>query len=85
MAWICTDTFSWVLLCTEQTKDFVDGRQANQWLKMHRKRCDKCRSAKAVPVSGYNISRNVNSPADEVRLKQDEMQELQRIISTMKV
>jgi hypothetical protein len=84
MTWVCTDTFSFALLCTEQTKDFVDERQANQWLKMHRKRCDKCRNAKAVDVSGYNISRNVNSPADEVRLKRDEIEEMKRIIGTMK-
>ena len=81
--WVYTDSFSYTLPCTQQTREFVDEKQSIQWMKMHRKRCDKCRGARVVDAPGYDIIRNVSSSSDELLLQQDKKQQLQHLITLL--
>jgi len=81
--WVYTNTFSWTLPCTQQTKEFVDEKQSKQWLKMHCKRCEKCRGAKLVDAEGFNVIRAVSSPADELLLQQYKKQQLQHLVDLL--
>jgi len=81
MAKVITDIISWSLPCTEEVRYFTEQKQANQWMKMHRKRCKQCKDCKdsEATFSKYDINYTVRSASDLLQLQQINRHLIQQI------